>query len=351
MLDSRLYVSANATAITASYRCFHSNAPPTITHASRLRCLECGKAFLHENTLRQHRRTRHLVDLPSPQEERCATLAAENALLEEKLQALRERIKDLQGHPHPPAGDRDCVSSSTDVSEAFLAAVPSEKVLRDVSPATIAEWNSSPKALGTGLSVWHGVGVVVPGTVQLGTLEGFLRSHPDGPPPSTEGDDVPPPRVLQFVLQTVGYKEQRPGQLRLFRNRVTVRYFFDVDEGEAPFVVNERDTLAVQGQYAMHKSFDMVSKQLVENVVVEASRIGLLVRGRGTLLPTAHPPMAEAATVPTRPQTATPQSGDGPSPPSAAGRAAAACETAELARTTHPTRKRKRKGRGRKRVD
>lgn len=48
------------------------------------------------------------------------------------------------------------------------------------------------------------------------------------------------------------------------------------DDGEGVFMVQEGDLICVQGHYARHLSYDVVSKQQRENVVVEADVIGML---------------------------------------------------------------------------
>ncbi|CCW64168.1 unnamed protein product [Phytomonas sp. EM1] len=116
-----------------------------------------------------------------------------------------------------------------------------------------------------------GIGTVVEGTVRVGQLEGAIAKGTEAPPD-----------VLEFTLEVVAYRERRHGELKRFRNRVVVRYHFRPHLSErdtsrcARFRVEAGDLLRVQGNYSLHESFDVVSKRLVEHVIVEADMVGVL---------------------------------------------------------------------------
>lgn len=175
--------------------------------------------------------------------------------------------------------------------------------------------SSSSIRLGTGLRHWRGVGVVK-GKVQRGHLWGHLQQHqaylaasstsstslPSSPPPL--------PQVWEVEVETHGYVEKSPGQMALYRQRIPVRYIVEKDTSEkqvntdAPQkgataqgdedissssssygmatvieTLKEGDIVQVRGQYGLHASFDLISKKMIEHVMVEADVVTLLRRG------------------------------------------------------------------------
>lgn len=171
--------------------------------------------------------------------------------------------------------------------------------------------NEHCTALGTGLSHWMAIGEIY-GKVRWGYLSGHLRQEKDDTekklgklestdlPSNRENVYVPiaereAPLVAEFTLETHGYLERTPGQMMLHRNRVPVRIFGMQSSEEAvkghstcenilntyslsSVVVDLQpgDTVRVRGQYGLHASFDVVSKRLIENVVVEADSVEVL---------------------------------------------------------------------------
>lgn len=251
--------------------------------------------------MHEHRRTRHLVHLPTPGEKAHAALEEEIKSLKEQLRDTRSRIESLKkvkasleaSQENQVRKLRATLSSLSgkgtgkpegdkgDDLPFYPAAKMHGCILSNVPDRVLHEWETNPpeRGIGISLSVWMGVGVVVPGTVRFGTLEGFQSNQKPTSSPS-EKQTPAAPRVLQFKLEVFGYRSRRPGQLKLFRNRIVVRHIFP--EGVTTrdlFTVKEGDLLRVQGNYAQHKTYDAVSKSFVENSVVEADTIGLLRRG------------------------------------------------------------------------
>lgn len=244
-------------------------------------CPECRKPFLCESNLRHHRLSRHSVYLASPEEEERQKYEAKNTALQEQLAqiqgALRkwtDGLRPTDSCTAPPSSlvaDVGSSAAATGPGVHFSSAVPTGQVTA-VDAATLTVWQESGKAIGTGISYWMGVGMVVE-PVEVGHLTAASQA------------------VLQFTLETHGYYERRPGQLKLYQNRIVIRYipsqgYHATPANVLPFSVKEGDVLSVQGHYALHKSYDIVSKQGTENVVVEADAIGLLrsshIGGSGT---------------------------------------------------------------------
>lgn len=78
--------------------------------------------------------------------------------------------------------------------------------------------------------------------------------------------------VLQFLLQTTGFRQRQPGDLKLFRNECLVR----VRGPWAAFTVVSGSRVVVKGQYALHTTYDMVSKGTYEYPVVDVGASGFL---------------------------------------------------------------------------
>ncbi|KAG5488301.1 hypothetical protein LSCM4_08379 [Leishmania orientalis] len=266
-----------------------SSAPSAPSCAPRERhlCPECGKRFLCESNLVRHRTTRHGVQVASASEVARAQLAASNAQLQQELVCVQARVKQLrEGSDSGSRQERD--GGTTVLAEDAAKAYPSALLtgrLMEVDAAVERAWRRSGRGLGTGVSLVDCVGTVI-GAVEVGTLRGTA--------PASAADSVAAgPRVLQFMLEAHGYRERRPGQLKMYRAHILVRYvawqpyhrYGADDDAPAtsppsttllPFKVQEGDLLHVHGHYALHKSYDMVSKQSVESVVLEADAVGML---------------------------------------------------------------------------
>lgn len=172
--------------------------------------------------------------------------------------------------------------------------------------------------LGTGLSNWMAIGKVH-GSVKWGYLSGHVRQVKDElqrrssnkeseDHALSKGDGTPvlptpepgSPVVAEFTLETHGYLERAPGQMMLHRNRIPVRIIglqfpeyltkhAGIDCLDEPCAscsisplcnvmeeLRPGDVVRVRGQYGLHASFDIVSKRLIENVVVEADSVDIL---------------------------------------------------------------------------
>ncbi|KPI83423.1 hypothetical protein ABL78_7540 [Leptomonas seymouri] len=285
-------IRAAAAANHLSLRLCQTRSTPSTTHAAsagsvaastsptpirdRFVCPECGKHFLCSANLLRHRSARHGLHVVTPQEAARAELVAKNAELQQELTRLRARVQQLKEEA-PSARTASCTApdsaATSAMTRAYPSAVPTGQLM-DVDEGLAREWQRSGVALGTGISFAHCVGTVR-GPVQLGTLAGA--------PPETA------PRVVQFMLETHGYRERRPGQLMMYRAHTPVRYIPSqpyhnegslraTDRAAALFSVCEGDVVCVQGHYGLHNSYDMVSKRPVENAVIEADVVGLLRR-------------------------------------------------------------------------
>ncbi|KAG8348522.1 hypothetical protein TRVL_00660 [Trypanosoma vivax] len=219
-----------------------------------LRCPECGKRFISAINMRQHRRSRHLVPIRSSSQEYLEQLREENAKLRLELEDVQKANSSMRSSSQASPSRKGSVAGSIHVDQSALpAAVPDSKVI-GISASELKKLRSHPFRLGTGSSELRLVGVVEK-DVELGHLEG-------GSAPGTE--------VLQFTLCTGGYRQQRNGRLMMYRNRVTVRLAGPQHRVEAG------DVVLVTGTYGLHRSFDLISKQAVENAVIEAGFIGLI---------------------------------------------------------------------------
>lgn len=162
------------------------------------------------------------------------------------------------------------------------------------------------------------------------------------------GPPLPPspplPTVLEVLVETHAYHERAPGQMTLHRQRIPVRCVIETEEAvdevehddenninysnnisghslhrraatnaengmkkeweseqsrkksarsSALFSVvehlGEGDVVLVRGQYGLHASFDLISKRVVENVVVEADAVTVLQRAVLSHPPTPSP--------------------------------------------------------------
>ncbi|EKG05513.1 hypothetical protein TCSYLVIO_003410 [Trypanosoma cruzi] len=231
-----------------------------------LKCPECGKRFLSMANLRQHRRSRHFVSLKSPSQEELERLREANARLVEELRNLREvnalRARSASSSLLISSGESSSKGESQNGAH-FFAAVPEGKAV-GISMAEVQQLRNHPFRLGTGISEVWCVGVVE-NDVELGTIgvrnEQEAEEHTSGL------------ETMQFTLRTDGYRLRRVGQLKMYRNRLTVRVI-------APrYKAQKGDTVLVVGTYGLHNSYDLVSKQAVENSVVEAGYVGLLKKG------------------------------------------------------------------------
>ncbi|RNF03070.1 uncharacterized protein Tco025E_08270 [Trypanosoma conorhini] len=230
-----------------------------------LKCPECGKRFLSVANLRQHRRSRHLVPLKSSSEEQLERLRETNARLLEELRNLQEinALRARSASSLPTAATEPSPTREGKGGKPFPAAVPEGRAV-DISMAEAQQLRDHPFRLGTGTSdVWC-VGVVE-NDVELGKLG--VRAEQEA------GERLTGLEAMQFTLQTEGYRLRRVGQLKMYRNRLTVRVI-------APqYRAQKGDILLVAGTYGLHKSYDLVSKQAVENAVLEAGYVGLLQKG------------------------------------------------------------------------
>ncbi|CAG9567146.1 conserved hypothetical protein [Leishmania major strain Friedlin] len=274
--------SAGAAAASASVTTPTPSAPAPAQRERHV-CPECGKRFLCEPNLVRHRATRHGVQVASATEVARAQIAARNARLQQELARVQARVRQLRDG----GGTAATAVLAVDAASAYPSAVLTGRLMQ-VDEAVERAWRHSGRGLGTGISFVSCVGTVR-GPVEVGTLRGAT-------PASASDSPAAGPRVLQFVLEAHGYRERRPGQLKMYRSHLLVRYVawqpyhcYGDDDGAgsaaapcppatAPllFKVQEGDLLRVQGHYALHSSYDMISKQSVENVVLEADAVGML---------------------------------------------------------------------------
>ncbi|KPA73786.1 putative mitochondrial unspecified product [Leptomonas pyrrhocoris] len=263
----------------------------------RFVCPECGKRFLCAANLLQHRIARHGLHVVTAEETARAALIAANAELARELARLRALVMQLKGEEQPAVTTTTTTNPNTmthnasaDGASTMTKAYPSAVLtgqLMEVSAGLAREWQRSGLALGTGVSFVSCIGTVR-GPVQVGTLAGAAAAA---------AASAASPRVVQFTLEAHGYRERRPGQLKMYRAHMLVRYIpsrpyhdkvIRSSTGEtaaaaaALFAVDEGDVVRVQGHYGLHNSYDMVSKLPVENVVVEADFVGLLMRRRSS---------------------------------------------------------------------
>eukprot|EP00796_Vickermania_ingenoplastis_P010696 gene10696-7429_t len=305
-------------------------------------CPECHKRFLSAATLQRHRATRHAVQQAEAQDALCLAVQQSNSALESHLNTLRLLAKTMRQIRTDEASLS--VSSSTSAAvhtiegENCRAAVP-QPGPQTISALMVQQWqdrqkNDAPlKFLGTGLSHWIGIGVVR-GKKKIGRFTGHLiQSSIEGK--VQDGPLQKHPYVLEFVLETHGYMERAPGQMMMFRNHVPVRvvgkcpdsshqtYSDGCGREEAPSYVMhvatqivEGDLVEVHGQYGVHASFDVVSKKLIENVVVEADMVALIGSG-------SHRDVTDASPTGAQP--------DQESPPDAAPLAAAQSSSHRIA--------------------
>ncbi|KAG5488150.1 hypothetical protein LSCM1_08219 [Leishmania martiniquensis] len=283
--DCRGISSSSPSPVTPGVTAAHASASsPAPARRDRYVCPECGKRFLCESNLVRHRAARHGVEVASASEVAQAQLAARNAQLQEELARVQARVKQLRdggGSPSQQEHDGATTGLADDAARTYPSAVLTGRLM-EVDEAVERAWRDSGRGLGTGVSFMKCVGTVV-GPVEVGTLRGT----------ATADSVAAGPRVLQFVIEAHGYQERRPGQLKMYRAHILVRYVawqpyhrYGDDHGATapappsaallPFKVQEGDVLHVQGHYALHKSYDMVSKQSLENVVVEADAVGML---------------------------------------------------------------------------
>ncbi|CBZ23063.1 uncharacterized protein [Leishmania mexicana MHOM/GT/2001/U1103] len=261
------------------------SAAPSPAPARRNRhvCPECGKRFLCEPNLVRHRTTRHGVQVVSASEVARAQIAARNARLQQELAHVQARVRQLR----EGGGTAATAEPAIDAASAYPSAVLTGRLM-EVDEGVERAWRDSGRGLGTGVSFASCIGTVR-GPVEVGTLRGAT-------PASTSETPAAGPRVLQFVLEVHGYRERRPGQLKMYRSHLLVRYVawqpyhrYGDDNGVASapapsppatapllFKVQEGDLLRVQGHYALHSTYDMISTQSVENVVLEADAVGML---------------------------------------------------------------------------
>ncbi|XQJ24209.1 hypothetical protein NXY56_000089 [Leishmania guyanensis] len=283
---------ASAGTAAKSTSAAHPTPPaPAPAVQERRVCPECGKRFLRESNLVHHRTTRHGVQVASASKVARAELAMRNAQLQQELARAQARVKQLrEGSDSAARQERDSAATEP-TDDATTRAYPSAVMtgrLMEVDEAVERAWRHSGRGLGTGVSFVVCIGTVL-GPVEVGTLRGAT-------PSSAADSSATGPRVLQFKLEVHGYRERRPGQLKMYRAHLLVRYvawqpYHRYGDGDGagsaaasspsstaplPFKVQEGDLLRVQGHYALHTSHDMVSKQSVENVVLEADAVGLL---------------------------------------------------------------------------
>lgn len=300
-------------ALSASATAGDATIATTTSLRDRFICPECGKRFLCAANVLQHRTSRHGLRVVTPQESARAVLVAQNAELRRELARRRARVAQLKEddnstnaissatgsrNSHRSAEENSTVAAAADAVPAVSKSYPSAVLtgqLMEVDAELHEAWRRSGRALGTGVSFMDCIGTVL-GPVQIGTLAGAAAGT------------AKPPRLLQFTLEAHGYRERRPGQLKLYRAQMLVRYLPSqpyheprcrVDEAknrDGLFAVREGDVVRVQGHYGLHNSYDMVSKLPVENVVVEADSIGLL-RSAGATQPTFTLPTATVPAV------------------------------------------------------
>lgn len=247
-------------------------------------CPECGKRFIGEKNLKRHRRQRHFVDFPSEVDEARGVLMAENNALTEELKMLEERVTDLKQAIHAGGNGKAIVSGGAEevfFSPMVLAAPGGRSTVRCDAPTlrSLRSVQRGRQFAGTGISLFSGVGRVVE-QPQLGWLEGEL-----------DGESRGPPSLLQFKLLVQGHRERRPGQQQLYRFKILVRHFFSSPDAlgiqssqrmkSNIFTVHKGDVLRVEGEYRLHRSYDVVTKRWVENPCIEALHLGLLSRKNG----------------------------------------------------------------------
>ncbi|GET85434.1 hypothetical protein, conserved [Leishmania tarentolae] len=265
---------------------FRSSSSASLSRAPAPRerhvCPECRKRFLCEANLLRHRATRHGVQVASASDVARAQVEARNAQLQQELARVQARVRQLREGGDTAARQAHAGATLEHADDTARAAYPSAVLtgrLMEVDEAVEQAWRHSGRGLGTGISFGSCIGTVL-GPVELGTLRGAT------PAPTADGPAAEL-LVLQFVLEAHGYRERRPGQLKMYRSHLLVRYVAwqpyhlygdDDGAGSAPllFKVQEGDLLRVQGHYALHSSYDMISKQSVENVVLEADAVGML---------------------------------------------------------------------------
>ncbi|KAK7199339.1 hypothetical protein NESM_000906700 [Novymonas esmeraldas] len=261
-------------------------SPPRVRHA----CPECCRSFLCEANLVRHRTARHGVRVTSASDVAQAQLVAHNAQLRQELARVTARVRHLRTNvsaaspaggastPEPAATDAatDVAAAATasvaaqeDETAFYPSAVPTGRLM-EVDAAVEQQWRRSGRGLGTGISVVDCVGTVR-GRVELGVLRGTCTTVVDGVAAETT------PRVLQFCVEVHGYRERRPGQVMLHRAHLLVRHTI-AESSRRPglYSVREGDVVHVHGHYALHSTYDMISKLSIENVVVEADAVGLL---------------------------------------------------------------------------
>lgn len=227
--------------------------------------------------------------------------------LKDALGEVREMLEEQCGEEedtssrHAPAvGHREIDGCCAAVTQAGgPQTVSKEAVLEYLSRSTASPAAPSspfPKSIGTCLSHWMAVGVVR-GSVKWGHYSGQLRQYAESLRANPNDDSALPQLVAEFVVETHGYVERMPGQMMLYRNQVPVRVLFRMvswpkENGTAQDCVEddpwssslrsvvrslkEGDLVQVHGQYGLHASFDVVTRRLVENVVVEADVVSLL---------------------------------------------------------------------------
>ncbi|KAH9577873.1 hypothetical protein LSM04_009205 [Trypanosoma melophagium] len=230
-------------------------------------CPECGKNFLSERNLRQHRRSRHLLSLKSVAQERLEEIRETNSRLQLQLRELRgvNTLKDhsfITSSASPPHSNEISQGTGSAI-KGLAAAVPDGKTV-DISVAQLGRLRDHQFRLGTTISELRCVGVV-----EDDVAMGYLNSA-NGQGVDAEGLGL---EILQFTLRIEGYRQRRVGQLKMYRNCLLVRVV------NPQWKIQRGDVLLVSGTYGLHKSYDMVSKQAVENAVLEAGYVGLLQRG------------------------------------------------------------------------
>ncbi|CBH14178.1 hypothetical protein, conserved [Trypanosoma brucei gambiense DAL972] len=222
-----------------------------------LRCPECGKHFMSATNLLYHRRTRHMITIISSAQEKLDRLREENARLRAELQQAHMQHRQTTPNQQPMSGTTAGELDKT--QRIFPAAVPEGKAL-GISMAEVHNLREHPFRVGTGCS-----GVRCVGVVSDDVEVGHLGRHEGGTESGLE--------VLQFTLKLEGYRQRRTGRLMMYNNLVTVRLM------SPQYRVEKGDVVLVIGNYGLHRSFDLISKQSMENCVLEAGYIGLLKRG------------------------------------------------------------------------
>ncbi|CAD2221237.1 hypothetical protein AGDE_14796 [Angomonas deanei] len=247
-------------------------------------CPECGKRFFSAKNLENHRRSRHQMFIEatlSHEEVAARETNVEVKKLQTELRKLRrdirtskrQRQKEQEDALKKETNDKKDSSSKTPNPMLYAAALPSTPAAV-VTTEVSQSWAAQPHRVGTNAR-WCAVGKVV-GPVEYGVLQANCpAAMPDY---ETEGGPPGPPAVLQFSLEVRNHVGRALGQMKLTCAVVCVRYFLPQQENGTPvlYSVKEGDLLQVQGYYALHLSWDMVSKRAVENVVVEAEVIRVL---------------------------------------------------------------------------